>query len=95
MNVTRWTGSGSSRYEIATPTAVAGVRGTTLWGDTQVDAICALEGTIEVRSLTQSGLPPVSLNAGNCASALSQGKLAPMAPTKAKIEEYLDEVLIR
>ncbi|HVM96946.1 MAG TPA: FecR family protein, partial [Candidatus Acidoferrales bacterium] len=40
---------GSTDYEVATPTAVAGVRGTVLWGDTELDAICALDGRIKVR----------------------------------------------
>jgi len=94
MQVSKWQKPGSSRYEIATPNAVAGVRGTTLWGDTQVDAICALEGSIEVRSLKQSALPPATLSAGNCASALSQGKLEPMTPSSQQLQRYLGEVLI-
>ncbi len=95
MNVTKWTGSGESRYEIATPNAVAGVRGTTLWGDTDVDAICALEGSIEVRSRRNAALAPASLSAGNCASRLGEGELAPLSPTSEQIQKYLDEVLIR
>jgi hypothetical protein len=93
--VTRWTGRGASRYDVATPNAVAGVRGTTLWGDTQVDAICALEGQIEVRSLRDRTLPAARLQAGNCASMLSKGRLEPLAPTSEQIEGFLDEVLIR
>lgn len=95
LNVTEWTGTGESRYEVATPNAVAGVRGTTLWGDTDVDAICALEGTIEVRSRRNEGLAPASLSAGNCASRLSQGELAPLTPTSGQLQKFLDEVLIR
>jgi hypothetical protein len=95
MNVTKWTGTGESRYEISTPTAVAGVRGTTLWGDTDVDAICALEGTIEVRSRRSPDLPPASLSAGNCASKLREGELAPLAPSPEQLQKFLDEILIR
>lgn len=95
MNVTKWTGGGESRYEIATPAAVAGVRGTTLWGDTDVDAICALEGAIEVRSRKNDSLGPASLSSGNCASRLSEGELAPLTPTSEQIQKFLDEVLIR
>jgi hypothetical protein len=94
MHVKKWTKPGASLYEVSTPNAVAGVRGTTLWGDTDVDAICALEGSIEVRSLRQSGLAAAVLSAGNCASQLSQGKLEPLAPTKEQLDKYLKEVLI-
>jgi hypothetical protein len=95
MNVTKWTGTGESRYEVATPNAVAGIRGTTLWGDTDVDAICSLEGTIEVRSRRNEGLVPASLSAGSCASRLSEGELAPLTPTSEQLQKFLDEVLIR
>jgi hypothetical protein len=95
MNVTKWTGQGESRYEVATPNAVAGIRGTTLWGDTGVDAICALEGTIEVRSRRNEDLPPSTLSAGNCASRLSEGELAPLTPTSEQLQSFLGEVLIR
>jgi hypothetical protein len=95
MNVTKWTGTGESHYEVATPNAVAGVRGTTLWGDTDVDAICALEGTIEVRSRRNEGLSPASLSSGSCASRLSEGELAPLTPTSEQLQKFLDEVLIR
>jgi hypothetical protein len=95
MHVEKWTGTGESRYEVATPSAVAGVRGTTLWGDTQVDAICALEGTIEVRSVKNTGIAPATLRDGNCAARLSEGQLAPLVPTTDQIGKYLDEVLIR
>ena len=95
MNVTAWTGSGSSRYEIYTPNAVAGVRGTTLWGDTDVDAICALEGAIEVRSLRNPQIEAAKLTSGSCASRLSEGELAPLTPSSEQIQEFLGEVLIR
>ncbi|HEY2775896.1 MAG TPA: FecR domain-containing protein [Candidatus Binatia bacterium] len=94
MHVTKWTGSGESRYDVSTPSAVAGVRGTTLWGDTGVDTICALEGSIEVRSLKQGSLAPATLETGHCASELSQGRLTPVAPAPEQIRKYLDEVLI-
>ena len=93
MRITQWK-KGDSRWEIQTPNAVAGVRGTTLWGSTEVDAICALEGTIEVRSRKDANLAAASLTAGNCASELSHGKLTPLAPDKATIDAYLKEVLI-
>ena len=94
LHVTQWK-KGQSSYEVATPNAVAGVRGTTLWGDTKVDAICALDGTVEVRTLKDdAGLAPATLTAGNCASRLSEGMLEPLAPSKETIDGYLKEVLI-
>jgi len=94
LHVTQWK-KGPSSYEITTPNAVAGVRGTTLWGDTKVDAICSLDGTVEVRTLKDdAGLAPVALTAGNCASKLSEGMLEPLAPSKETIDGYLKEVLI-
>jgi hypothetical protein len=95
MNVTQWTGKGESRFEVATPNAVAGIRGTTLWGDTDVDAICALEGTIEVRSRRNEGISPATLSAGSCVSRLSEGELAPLTPTSEQLQKFLGEVLIR
>jgi hypothetical protein len=95
LNVSTWTGTGSSSYEVATPNAVAGVRGTTLWGDTDVDAICALEGTVEVRSARDVTLTAATITAGNCASRLSKGELAPLTPTSEQLQKFLDEVLIR
>lgn len=95
MHVVKWT-TGKTAIEVSTPNAVAGVRGTTLWGDTQVDAICALEGTVEVRSLhAKKRKAKARLRAGNCASEMSQGNLTPLKPTKEQINAYLDDVLIR
>jgi len=50
LAIAAWFG-GSSDYQIDIPTAVAGVRGTVLWGDTTLDAICALQGTVEVHTV--------------------------------------------
>jgi len=93
MHVTQWK-AGESHWDIATPNAVAGVRGTTLWGSTEKDTICSLDGTVEVTSIKAAGLPPATLTAGNCATALSQGKLEPLTPTKDQLKDYLGEVLI-
>lgn len=95
MNVTKWVKPKKSFWEISTPNAVAGVRGTTLWGDTDVDAICALEGAIEVTSKTGVGLEPAKLSAGNCSSELSQGKLTPLVPTPEQVQNYLNDVMIK
>ena len=93
--VTKWTGKGESAIDFETPSAVAGVRGTTLWGDVKVDAICALEGTIEVRSLKAKKPAPVKVTAGNCAARLSKGQTAKLKPTAKQVAGYLGEVLIK
>lgn len=50
MQIAKLAGGETTQLDIETPNAVAGVRGTTLWGDTERDVICALEGSIEVTS---------------------------------------------
>jgi hypothetical protein len=80
-------------YEIRTPTAVAGVRGTVLWGDTVLDAICALEGNIEVRPRTGAGAP-ARLSTGECVSQMAAGKTAPLKPTAEELAAYLKEVTL-
>jgi hypothetical protein len=82
-----------SDYEIRTPTAVAGVRGTVLWGDTVLDAICALEGNIEVRPRTGAGAP-AQLSTGECVSQMAAGKTAPLKPTAEELAAYLKEVTL-
>lgn len=80
-------------YEIRTPTAVAGVRGTVLWGDTVLDAICALEGNIEVRPRTGAGAP-AQLSTGECVSQMAAGRTAPLKPTAEELAAYLKEVTL-
>lgn len=82
---------GGTDYEVRTPTALAGVRGTVLWGDTDLDAICSLEGTIEVRSLKATGLP-ARLAAGACVHQMAEGKAAPFKPSAADLAGYLKMV---
>jgi len=84
---------GRTDYEVRTPTAVAGVRGTVLWGDTQLDAICALEGNIEVRPLAGAGAP-AQLSAGECVGQMAAGKTAPLKPTAEELAAYLKEVTL-
>lgn len=84
-----WFG-GTSDYEIATPTAVAGVRGTVLWGDTSLDAICALQGTVAVR--TVKGAATATLTAGKCVTKMAAGKTDPLSPTPEELAKYLAEV---
>jgi hypothetical protein len=91
LAVAAWLG-GPTDVQVETPTAVAGVRGTVLWGDTQLDAICALHGSIEVRSRTGSGA--ARLNAGQCVTDMAAGKTEPLKPTAAELEAYLKQVTL-
>lgn len=50
MQFAKLAGGETTQLDIETPSAVAGVRGTTLWGDIERDIICSLEGSIEVTS---------------------------------------------
>jgi len=84
--------NGQSDYEVQTPTAVAGVRGTVLWGDTQLDTICALQGEVEVRSL--QGAPLADLQAGKCLSEMGKGKTVSLTPSREDLEKYLKEVTL-
>ncbi len=84
---------GPTDYEVTTPTAVAGVRGTVLWGDTQLDAICALEGNIEVRSLTGPS-EGAKLSSGQCVGAMGHGETKPLAPSAQAVAGYLKEVTL-
>ncbi|MBI3784280.1 MAG: FecR domain-containing protein [Deltaproteobacteria bacterium] len=84
---------GPTDYEVATPTAVAGVRGTVRWGDTELDAICALDGRIKVRPAS-SKKQPSTLNEGKCVSQMAAGKLTPLQPSPADLARYLREVTL-
>jgi hypothetical protein len=91
-SVAKWFGSASD-WQVDTPAAVAGVRGTTLWGDTDVDAICALYGSIEVKSKSGGDATNVKLDAGKCAAGMKGGKTDPLAPSADQVAKYLGEVL--
>ena len=91
-SVAKWFGSNSD-WQVSTPNAVAGVRGTTLWGDTDVDAICALYGTIDVTSKTGGEATKVKLDAGKCAAKMKEGKTDPLAPSAEQVQKYLSEVM--
>jgi hypothetical protein len=90
--VAKWFGA-TSDWNVSTPTASAGVRGTTLWGDTDVDAICALYGTIEVTSKKGGDATKVKLDAGKCAAKMAEGKTEPLAPSADQVAKYLSEVM--
>lgn len=95
FQVTKWAQPENSAIDIETPNAVAGVRGTTLWGDTQRQVVCALEGVVSVTSLSNKDLKPASLEAGHCVGELAAAKLTPITPDAATVQTYLDEVQIK
>ena len=85
---------GPSDYEVRTPTAVVGVRGTVLWGDTDLDTICALDGTITVRSLTGTK-EMARLSGGHCARRMAAGKATPFMPSPTNLASYLRAVTLQ
>ncbi len=93
MNVTKWAIPEQSSIEVETPNAVAGVRGTTLWGDTQRGVICSLDGNVSVTSVSGK-MKPAALTAGHCVGELDANKLTPITPDAKTVEKYLGEVQI-
>jgi hypothetical protein len=83
----------TSDYQVSTPTAVTGVRGTVLWGDTALDAICSLDGQVTVRSLASTA-EPAQLSRGQCVRGMRAGPPQPFAPTPDELAGYLKEVTI-
>lgn len=84
--------SGSTNLEVETPTAVAGVRGTVIWGDTKLDAICALEGHVEVRS--RKGPAVAEFDTGNCVEGMGKGETKLLVPTKEQLAAFLAQVTL-
>lgn len=84
---------GTTNYVVRTPTAVAGVRGTVLWGDTQLDAICALDGNVEVRPLNETSTP-AQLATGECVHRMGSGKTTAFTPSSQDLAAYLREVTL-
>jgi len=83
---------GATDWQVETPTAVAGVRGTVLWGDTQLDAICSLAGHIEVR--TTKGFAVAEVGPGTCVRDMAKEKVDPFQPTAEQLAAYLKEVTL-
>jgi hypothetical protein len=86
-----WLG-GTSNYEVQMPTAIAGVRGTVLWGDTDLDAVCALSGNVEIRA--PKGGRIARLGTGQCLSGMGKGKPAALSPSREELQKYLAEVTL-
>jgi hypothetical protein len=91
-SVAKWIGGGGSEFKVTTPNAVAGVRGTVLWGDVERDAICALYGTITVKSVKGGDTTEKTLEAGHCVTKMKDGQTDPLTPDAATVQTYLGEV---
>ncbi len=81
-----------TKVDIETPTAVAGIRGTTIWGDTERDLLCALAGTIEVK--TKGSNEDATLSAGECLSKMTTEAPETFAPDAETVGKFLGEVHI-
>ncbi len=93
VQVADWLGGGSSNSIFATPTATAAVRGTTVWGNTELDAICALAGTVSVTPRAGAD-NTVTISAGQCVQNMATGTAEPLQPSREQLEAFLDEVTI-
>ncbi|MCW5829780.1 MAG: FecR domain-containing protein [Deltaproteobacteria bacterium] len=83
--------TGTSQFELRTPTVVTGVRGTVFWGDTELDAMCALQGEIEVTPVSNPSARQY-LKDGQCAAGYKGGNPAAISPTAEAVRGYIDEV---
>lgn len=81
-----------TEVDIETPTAVAGIRGTTIWGDTERDLLCALAGTIEVKTKAAGG--EQTLEAGECLSKIETETPEKLTPDAETVGKFLGEVHI-
>ena len=79
-----WSGGGTNEWDFNLPTAVAGIRGTHLWGDVSADTICAIEGKVEVRAIKAKGKKASSkiINKGQCVTKMAKGKVKKLKSTK-------------
>lgn len=99
MDVARWF-KGATNGRIETPSAVAGVRGTVVWGDVDLDAVCALEGTLTLES--KNGGKPRELKAiekgderkVDCGTGMKDGKTDPLQPKTEDLLKFLEQVSI-
>ena len=95
LHLVKWVTPTASRFEIETPSAVATVRGTILWGDTELDAICSIDGLVEVASRIDKTLTAAKLKPGYCVSELGQAKLTPLHFSAAQTNGYVQKILIK
>lgn len=93
VHVSDWV-RGRTEAEFETPTSVAGVRGTTVWGNTELDAICALAGDVEV---TPKSAPEnaTSISDGACVQNMGSGSPEPLQPSPEELQGFLEEVTIQ
>lgn len=99
MDVAKWF-RGVTTGRIETPSAVAGVRGTVVWGDVDLDAVCALEGTVTLES--KNGGKARELKAVekgderkvDCGAGMKEGKTDPLQPKTEDLLKFLDQVSI-
>lgn len=89
FRVTEFLG-GTTEIEVETPNAVAGIRGTTVWGDVGRDLLCALAGRVE---LTVNGKTE-ELAPGECMSKMKTPSPEKLTPDAAAVGAYLQEVHI-
>ncbi len=92
MSVAKWF-LGQTEGKVEMKTAVAGVRGTVLWGDTELDAVCALAGSI-VLAPASAPEREAALTAGQCRSEMRDGRLTPLEPTPEQLRAFLAEVTV-
>ncbi len=93
MDIAKWF-LGKTNGEIRTPTSVAGVRGTVVWGDVEADAICALEGVVDLAPLAKPENKE-QLTAGQCRGGMQQGQLKVLKVPTDVLEQYLLEFEVR
>ncbi len=83
--------TGGSDFKLSTPAVVAGVRGTVFWGDTDVDAMCTLNGEIEITPVLNESAKR-TLKAGECVAEFKAGKATPISPSAEAVKGYIAEV---
>jgi len=102
--IEKWTGGGESKWEVELPTAVAGIRGTTLWGSVEDDTVCSIEGNVEVVSTKtkpkkkrKARVKPKRLKSMQCVTDMGKGKTRLLKKTKKrwkKVKAAMDSITI-
>lgn len=96
IDVAKWF-YGITDGKIRTPSAVAGVRGTVVWGDVDLDAVCALEGSISLESRTGGRAKDMAASKDGpaCGTGMKDGKIDPLQPKSEDLVKFLDQVTIK